>query len=70
MKILKEGTPPEEQVWAGECKTCGTIAEAKRDELKDIDFDPIGGYESAWVICPVCHRGGYGGMIFYPKGNK
>ena len=34
MKIVKRGQLPEERVYVGVCKNCGTVMEAFRSELK------------------------------------
>jgi hypothetical protein len=52
VKILKQGVPPGEQLWRGDCRKCGSKMEAKQAELTRTDGDrdgPIG-----FANCPVC----------------
>lgn len=67
MKILQKGTLPEERIWIGECHNCKSTAEAFEKELIGITYDQKDGDCFSWEICPVCHCGPYGGMLFYPQ---
>lgn len=66
MKILQKGTLPEKRIWFGYCSNCKSTAEAFEKELIGITHDQREGSFS-WEICPVCHCGPYGGMIFHPE---
>lgn len=62
MKITKRGTPAADKIWDGECRSCGSEAEAKQSELKNITHNPREGSHS-WEVCPVCGNA----MLFYPR---
>lgn len=74
MDITKRGVPPSERKWSGVCRACGSEAEARESELKNITHDWRDGGSFAWMKCPVCDAGekdsGYGGMIFYPAKER
>ena len=69
MEITKRRDKKAEKIWKGECRQCGSKANATEDELTHIHNDQRDGSFS-WDHCPVCKAGGstgYGGMIFYPS---
>jgi hypothetical protein len=66
MKITKRNTPPDKIKWSGWCRACGSEAEAEQSEMTSITHDLREGGMFAWVKCPVCQVGPYGGMLFYP----
>lgn len=73
MKIIKRGTPKDQNIWIGLCRECKSEAEATENELTHIQEDQRDGGRCSWEQCPVCKCGGangYGGMIFYPKDNN
>lgn len=61
MKIITRGRLPETRIWRGTCSHCGTVAEAKEDEL-EVRSDQR---EGTWGFanCPFCGRA----MTFYEK---
>ena len=65
MKITKRGIPPGDRVWKGSCKTCGSEAEATRDEMTHINTD-FEGDEYSWETCPVCDNT----MYFYESEER
>ena len=70
MKITKKGTPANERIWTGTCRSCNSEAEAAESEMTHINYDQREGGSFSWEKCPVCGVGGvtgYGGMLFYPK---
>ena len=73
MKITHRGTPATERVWVGRCSSCKSEAEATESEMTHITHDQREGGSFSWETCPVCgfgaNQNGYGGMLFYPKGN-
>lgn len=73
MKVIRKGKPPEENIWTGHCRSCGSVIEAKQAELKNIQSDQREGTQFSWECCIVCGAGakgtGYGGVLFYPKAN-
>lgn len=62
MKVLKRGTPPEDNIFRGTCNHCRSEIEAERRELNDIQYDQREKGELAPAICPVCKRS----MFVYP----
>lgn len=51
MRIIKLGTKPEEVLFQGECKRCGTVVEVKEKETQ------VASQYNEWyrfVACPVC----------------
>jgi hypothetical protein len=72
MKIIKRGTPPEQRIWYGKCRSCNSEIEAEQKELVNIQNDWREGTDFCWMKCPVCNAGndtGYGGVLFYPFRN-
>jgi hypothetical protein len=73
MKITKKGTKPADRKWVGSCRNCGAEAEATEKEMKHITYDQREDGSFSWEVCPACGYGdistGYGGMLFYPKGQ-
>lgn len=70
MKITHRGTPATERIWVGTCRGCKSEAEATESEMTHITHDQREGGAFSWEKCPVCgngDKGGYGGMLFYPK---
>jgi hypothetical protein len=61
MKVIKQGTPPEEKVWKSYCHYCNSILEAKVSELA-VTRDPRDGTEIGVGTCPVCKLAAH----FYP----
>lgn len=51
MRIVKQGTKPEETWFRGECKRCGTVVEVQAKETQ-----PASQYNDWYhfVGCPVC----------------
>jgi len=49
MKIIKEGTLPQNKTYQIECKSCGTIFEFQSFEAKTVS-------QSKWLVikCPLC----------------
>ena len=54
MKILKRGVKPEEKIYIGKCNICGTIVEAKGNEVKNTYDQRDGDYHT--INCPVCNN--------------
>jgi hypothetical protein len=68
MKIIEKGTPKHERIWRGMCRSCGSVAEAKASELKNIIKDRFGSF--SWEKCPVCGEGEKSlEMCFLPMPN-
>lgn len=58
-------------LWRGTCTSCRSVVEAREGELTHITHTQRDGSFS-WEKCPVCNVGrdsGYGGVLFYPKGE-
>jgi hypothetical protein len=73
MKITRRGKLPNERIWVGTCRECGSEAEATEDEMTNIEYDQREDDSFSWESCPVCFAGsrtGYGGMLFYPQRNN
>lgn len=69
MEITNPATPKGERVWKGRCRECKSEAQARENEMKNIQHDYREGGSFSWEVCPVCGAGdvtGYGGMLFYP----
>jgi hypothetical protein len=72
MVVIKRGIPKASQLWRGQCRSCGSEAEAQECEMTHITEDQREGGRFSWEKCPVCGLGGttgYGGMLFYPHGR-
>jgi hypothetical protein len=68
MKVIERGTLPQERLWRGTCRSCGSKVEATEGELNHIDLGDQRDGPFAWEVCPVCKAGtdtGYGGVLFY-----
>lgn len=75
MRTIKQGTPPNKQIWLGECQECDSVIAAERGELDNIKSDTREGSQFCWSACPECGAGGdsnnpsaecWGGVCFHP----
>lgn len=72
MRLMKKGTP-KDQTFRGECRTCGSVYEADRSELKVEDGGQREPGEFAHATCQVCKelgRNEYNSLILYPLGAQ
>ena len=65
MEVTKRLTPKKDRLWHGTCRSCGSEATAKAEELTITTGTPREPNSFAWHVCPVCGVGPYGGMLFY-----
>jgi hypothetical protein len=56
IKIIKKGTPLEEEIFRHECQYCHTIYDFSRNEAKYNED-----YRESWltISCPICHKVNY-----------
>lgn len=52
-EILKQGTPPAEHVWIGQCVVCLSEVKAKYSALHHIDWSAEG---EGYATCPFCQQ--------------
>ena len=70
IEIIKRNTRPDDKVWKGDCRNCGSEAKCIRSDLTHYTYDQRHGAYS-WEVCPVCEAGkdknGYGGICFFEE---
>ena len=54
MKLVKRGTPPQDQIWIGTCRSCKSEYEAIRKEIADKIIFSKTIRDHAKEICEVC----------------
>jgi hypothetical protein len=59
MKIIVEGTRPENKVFKHTCKECGTVFEFQRKEATFVESLDSRELSHLFILCPVCSKGCY-----------